>query len=74
MISDMTKVEDTPIWGDAVGIIIGCLIGIVIPKAIMGDLSDTKGLNKVTSKTAFLGDLDKYKLDMLINDDLTLME
>lgn len=37
MITDLTKVGDTPIWGDAVGIIIGCLLGIVVPKAIMGD-------------------------------------
>jgi len=74
MISDLTKVGDTPIWGDAVGIIVGCLIGIVIPKAIMGDKSDTKGCNRVTSKVAFLGDLNKQALNMLVKNDLSLMQ
>jgi len=74
IISDLTKVDDTPIWGDAFGIFVGCLIGIVVPKMILGDSSDTHGCNRVTSKSAFLGDLDKYKLDMLINQDLTLTQ
>jgi len=73
LIFDLTKVTDTPIWGDAVGIIIGCIIGVYIPKLMLGNSSDTRGLNKVTSKSAFLGDLDTEQLDTLINKDLSLL-
>ena len=30
IITNKTKVEQTPIWADAVGIIVGCLLGIFI--------------------------------------------
>tara|TARA_B100000401_G_scaffold413535_1_gene333771 strand:- start:710 stop:1195 length:486 start_codon:yes stop_codon:yes gene_type:complete len=30
-------IENTPIWADIIGIIIGCILGIYIPKAISGD-------------------------------------
>ena len=32
-----TKMEDSPIWADIAGIIIGCILGIHIPKALKGD-------------------------------------
>lgn len=28
MIVDLTKVDSTPMWGDAVGVALGCLLGI----------------------------------------------
>ena len=34
IIKSITKIDDTPIWSDAIGIIIGCLIGLYIPKYI----------------------------------------
>ena len=36
IIKSVTKIEDTPLWSDAIGIIIGCLIGLYVPKYITG--------------------------------------
>lgn len=36
IIKSITKIDDTPLWSDAVGIIIGCLIGLYVPKYITG--------------------------------------
>lgn len=36
IIKSITKIDDTPIWSDAIGIIIGCLIGLYVPKYITG--------------------------------------
>jgi len=69
VIQDLTEVNETPIWGDAVGVVLGCLVGILVPKLIMGDSSDVHGLNKVTSNAAFLGDLDENQLTALIYKD-----
>ncbi len=33
---DIDECVSTPLWADSVGIFIGCVIGIIIPKAIMG--------------------------------------
>jgi len=66
VIEDLTEVNETPIWGDALGIFVGCLVGIIVPKLILGDTSEVHGLNKVTSNAAFLGDLDSEQLDALI--------
>lgn len=73
MIVDMTKNESSPIWGDALGIVIGCLIGIAVPKLILGSSSETHGANKASVKIIFLGDMNKEEVNMLINDDLSLL-
>lgn len=36
IIKSITKIDDTPLWSDAVGIIIGCLIGLYVPKYLTG--------------------------------------
>jgi hypothetical protein len=36
MIKSVTKVEDTPLWADAFGIVIGCLIGLYVPRYVTG--------------------------------------
>jgi hypothetical protein len=36
IIKSITKVNDTPLWSDAIGIVIGCLIGLYVPKYITG--------------------------------------
>lgn len=36
IIKSITKIDDTPLWSDAVGIIIGCLIGLYVPRMITG--------------------------------------
>jgi hypothetical protein len=35
-IKNLSNVNDTPLWSDAIGIVIGCLIGLYVPKAITG--------------------------------------
>lgn len=74
MIEDITGVNSTPIWGDAIGIIVGCLLGIVVPKAIMGTASETLGFNKITTNAAFLGDMDEDQLTYLIEGNYTVLE
>jgi len=46
----------------AVALIIGCLIGIVIPKLIMGNDSDQHGINKINAKQALLGNLEENEI------------
>ena len=36
IIKSITKIEDTPLWADTFGIIIGCLIGLYLPRYITG--------------------------------------
>lgn len=74
MITDITKNGDSPIWGDAIGIVIGCILGIIVPKAILGNNSDTTGLNKVTPKAAFLGDMNEMDIRLLLDYDLSILD
>jgi hypothetical protein len=37
IIISKTKIEESPIWADMLGIIVGCILGIYIPKALVGD-------------------------------------
>lgn len=74
IIEDLTRVNSSPIWGDAIGIIIGCLLGVAIPKLIMGSSSETHGMNKCSSNAAFLGDLDEDQLVALIEGKNTVLE
>jgi hypothetical protein len=34
IVQNISGVDDTPLWTDFVGIVIGCILGIIIPKAI----------------------------------------
>tara|TARA_B110000483_G_scaffold231652_1_gene298287 strand:- start:1105 stop:1494 length:390 start_codon:yes stop_codon:yes gene_type:complete len=36
IIKKITKVNDTPLWSDAVGIVVGCLIGLYVPRYVTG--------------------------------------
>jgi hypothetical protein len=36
IIRKLTKIEDTPLWADAVGIVVGCLLGLYVPRYITG--------------------------------------
>lgn len=47
LLRDVTKVNDSPIWAEAIGVVIGCVFGIIIPKAVSGKASETRGLNKM---------------------------
>lgn len=35
IIANITSVNDGPIWANSLGIVIGCLLGILIPKMIL---------------------------------------
>lgn len=74
VIVDLTKNESSPIWGDAVGIILGCLVGVAVPKMILGSSSETHGANRASVKLVFLGDMEKWEVEMLINDDLSILQ
>tara|TARA_Y100000991_G_scaffold215269_1_gene205156 strand:- start:177 stop:719 length:543 start_codon:yes stop_codon:yes gene_type:complete len=37
VVKNLTKVEDTPLYSEVIGIVIGCILGIYIPKLIKGD-------------------------------------
>lgn len=49
IISNLTSVNDGPIWANSLGIVIGCLLGILIPKMLLRK-SGQLGLNKVSAK------------------------
>lgn len=74
VIVDLTRNESSPIWGDAIGIIIGCLLGVAVPKMILGSSSETHGANRASVKLVFLGDMDKAEVEMLINENLTMLQ
>lgn len=68
IIADMTDKdpEVCPLWIHAIALVIGCLIGIVIPKWIVGDDSDQHGINKINAKQALLGNLDEDEVYEII--------
>ena len=47
IIGNTTGIKDTPLWSEVVGIIVGCLLGLYIPKAIIGDKHDICEGNQV---------------------------
>eukprot|EP00801_Mesodinium_rubrum_P006061 Mrub_06067.p1 GENE.Mrub_06067~~Mrub_06067.p1 ORF type:complete len:348 (-),score=71.44 Mrub_06067:9-926(-) len=73
MIEDLTGVSSTPIWGDAIGIITGCLAGIAIPVALVGD-SQNIGLNKISSCAAIIGDYDEDQLNSIIHGQDSILK
>lgn len=37
MLADLSGITDSPLWAEAIGIIIGCLFGILVPKLILSN-------------------------------------
>ena len=35
-VSNFTQIDDTPLWANVIGVIIGCLLGVVVPAYITG--------------------------------------
>jgi len=60
-------INDGPMWSNCLGIFIGCLIGIYIPKKIMSRYSATSGYNRISSKTVVLGNMDEEELEAIID-------
>lgn len=61
IIADLTDKdpEVAPLWVHAIALVLGCLVGIIIPKLILGDDSDQHGINKINAKQALLGNLEE---------------
>jgi len=52
----------------AIALVLGCLIGIIIPKLILGEDSDQHGINKINAKQALLGNLEEDEVyEIIIN-------
>lgn len=74
VIVDLTKNESSPIWGDAIGIIIGCLVGVAVPKMILGSSSETHGANRASVKFMFLGGMERSEVKMLVEENLSMLQ
>ena len=52
-----------------IGIVIGCIIGVIIPKMIISN-STNQGLNKVASHAVFLGHMEEDELLAIMEDKI----
>lgn len=68
---DLVGFQDGPLWANCLGIIVGCLIGIAVPKAILRN-SENMGINKVTTRNALMGNMESDELQCILADRETL--
>jgi len=73
ILKNLSSVENTPIWAEIIGIVIGCLLGILIPKLILRN-SKTMGLNKMKASTVMLGNMELDELKEIIDNSKTLFD
>jgi len=71
IIKKLTATDATPIWCQMIGIVIGCLLGILIPKLIVGN-SKTMGLNKMKASVVLLGTMSTEELTEIMHDRQSL--
>lgn len=64
-VADLFGFNDGPFWTGCIGVFFGCLLGIVVPKAILRN-SHTMGLNKISHTQQMLGDVTKEELEAII--------
>lgn len=55
IISDLSEYDNSPIWIQAIGIVLGCLLGILVPKLILGNSSSNHGINRATAMNNLIG-------------------
>jgi len=72
MVSDFIGFNDGPLWAAVVGVFFGCLVGIVVPKAILRN-SSTMGLNRVSHHQQLLGDVAQDELELIIAGKETVL-
>lgn len=60
--------EIAPLWIHAIALVIGCLIGILVPVLILGDESTEHGVNRINAKQVLLGNLDEDELLEIIHN------
>lgn len=70
---DLTGVESGPLWAEIIGIIIGCLLGIAIPKMILKN-SSNMGLNKICARNCLLGSMDYKELKVILENKKTVFD
>lgn len=68
-----TGIGETPLWANAIGIVIGCLLGILVPKLILRN-SRTGGLNKIRASTILLGNMDTDELKEIVHGNMSLFD
>lgn len=71
--SDLTDIEDAPFWTECIGIVIGCLFGILIPKLIMGNSSDYHGVNRINAKQTIIGGMEKHELTEMLSNNTSFI-
>lgn len=69
----IANVDEFPIWVELTGILIGCLLGILIPKIIL-KYSTTLGLNKIKASAILFGNTDLIELKELIDHKKSLLD
>lgn len=70
IINDIAEQDSSPIWCQAIGMVAGCLLGILIPKLIMGSESDNHGINRATAMNNLIGSLSQEDIkEMLVNQE-----
>lgn len=57
IIADLAEFDASPLWCQAIGIVLGCLLGILVPKLILGSSSDNHGINRATAMNNLIGSL-----------------
>lgn len=66
IISDLTEYDSAPIWVEAIGITVGCLLGILVPKLILGSASDNHGINRATALNNMIGSLSAENIKTML--------
>lgn len=73
IIAEVCGLSEGPLWANAFGVIIGCLLGILIPSLLISS-PETKGLNKINANRALLGNLDGDELEALSEGKVKLLD
>jgi len=70
IINDIFEMDSVPIWVQAIGVFQGCLLGVLIPKLILGSSSNSRGVNRSTTMGNLLGNLKQDDIkSMLISHE-----
>lgn len=72
--SDLTDLESAPFWTECIGIVIGCLLGILVPKLIMGNNSDFHGVNRINAKQTIIGGIEKDELIAMLDNQVPYLQ
>jgi len=64
--SDLTEMDSSPIWVQAIGIFQGCLLGILIPKMILGNSSNSRGVNRSIMTSNLIGNVNAADMQQML--------